>query len=304
MTATVYTKAEIDKLLAAAANIDAQQGATLLDLGARLARLEQPLPPPPPSDANVKWRDSIQSANNVAECGFDHQKTECPIGTLVSPSDANGANVSLVADPAGGPGKALRLYTRLAGLGGRAQVGLIGGNNLEFNKQAKSAEGIWVAWEAFYPVAIGAGGDPDPWLDFHGWHTLDAGQGNRLATSPGLHVHEDGSMRVHYAWNTIAQASGNESAWSAKPFSLGAWCTVESYRRHSASRDAAVRLWINRELVLEQTGMQTATAVTVNGNVECYFNLYGAQNDPVSKWAPDPYWYFLRNFRWGNGRLT
>ena len=68
----------------------------------------------------IFWTDSIQAGASPwgLPLGCAH-----PISTPVPCSDANGANVSVVPDPAGGPGKAMRHYMDVSNGGGRAQAG-------------------------------------------------------------------------------------------------------------------------------------------------------------------------------------
>jgi hypothetical protein len=118
------------------------------------------------SSSGVLWTDGIQ-AGTAENWGFDYMMTESPIGTSVKPSDANGANISRVADPLGGAGYALRFYTDFSRSadGVRAEVDLLSQSNTAFAAQAKSTKGIWVAQEWYFPQALSAGNDDYPWLN-------------------------------------------------------------------------------------------------------------------------------------------
>lgn len=291
MTAVVYTKTEVDLQLAPLVKALVATNSSLAALEARVAALEAP-PQPPPA---ALWHDSIQSATSVAQCGFDHTKIEHPINppTTIPGSDAGGANLSVVPDPMDATRKALRRFIRFSGGGGRAQNGWIGANNVAFNTQAKEPEGIYVAWDMLIPQALSATGAP--WLDICGFHSLDAGQSNRWATNPGLHLRN--SMQFLFEWG--AQRNPN-SSWATKPLPVGRWFQMEVFRQHSSARNAAVRCWLDSELVIEQTGVQTAAPS--HANVEGYMNWYGANEGGV--WTPDAVESLICNVRWDNGRLT
>lgn len=263
----------------------------LADLLLRVGKLEAvPAPPPPNPDVNVIYRDTIQTG--VWPWSFDWTMLEHPIGTLVQASDA-GANLSVVPDPAGGPGKAMK---HLVVWPGRAQAGVVSTTNPIFSAQAKSAAGLWIAFEMFIPVAMSAGGDPGSWLSIMDFHCVDANGANRTHTSPGLMLARDGSMKFRYEWGPV---SNPVSAYSDAPLPIGRWCEIEQYWKRSSAKDVTLQTWLDKVLVLTQTGVQTAQAsnITTNGSVEAHTKWYGA-----GLWAPGS--RYTRNFRVGSGRLT
>jgi hypothetical protein len=177
--------------------------------------------------ATILWTDDIQTGD--LPWGFDGVGVEHPIDTEVIPDDANGANLSRVLDPLSGGGYALRHYATFDTGGSRSQAGIYSFANAAFSDQAKSAEGVWVAQEWYFPDAIGAGGDAVPWINLWDWHSTDAGGGNRWHTSPGLMLCEDGSMRVRWEWGGPANDINPTSEDSTIPLPVGEWFDIEMY---------------------------------------------------------------------------
>jgi hypothetical protein len=247
------------------------------------------------------WTDAIQSGGGLY--GFDQLGTEHPIGTTVTPSDANGANLSRVPDPVGGPGYALRQYGVFDEGGARSQLGLYSFSESQsaFRDLALSGEPVYVAQEWYFPETIDAGGDGWAWLAFLDWHTTRDG-GDRWHTSPGILLQQDGSMRFQFGWGRDAagQVNGYNSDWSTIALPVGEWFDFEMRWQLATSQTATVSVWINGELALEQSGVQTAGQ---GHNVaELYIKLYGSDQGHTP-WSPVGITKYLRNVRISGERI-
>jgi hypothetical protein len=244
------------------------------------------------------WSDSIQSGNHPF--GFDGFITQYPIGNIVEADDANGANLSRVSDPDGGPGYALRQYGVFDENGARSQLGIWSFAQDEFRDLALSGEPVYVAQEWYFPETIEAGGDPWPWLSLLDWHTTADG-GTRWATCPGMMLNEDGSMRFHFAWGCPAgEVNGSTSDWSSIGMPVGQWLDVEMRWQFATGPTATVSVWINGELALEQVGVQTAPPQ--HSVVEFYIKLYGSDQGHTP-WSPRGTTKYVRNVRISGERI-
>jgi len=110
--------------------------------------------------ATLIWTDNIQTGSSP--WGFDLIQCQHPIDTDTACNDANGANVSVVADPAGGPGKAMR-YVVTSGGGGRAQAGIMSLANAAFGNQLANYGEVWIEEEIYLPSMPTPSGSY-PWL--------------------------------------------------------------------------------------------------------------------------------------------
>ncbi len=245
------------------------------------------------------WTDSIQSGSG--QYGFDGFVAQHPIGNEVMPSDANGANWSRVPDPLGGSGYAIRQYGVCDAGGARSQFALWSFSHQEFSDLALSGAPIYVAQELYFPETIDAGGDGWAWLSLLDWHTTKDGT-NRWHTSPGIMLKQDGSMRFQFAWGNGAGAdvNGPSSDWSSLSMPVGEWFDLEMRWQFASSQTATVSVWINGQLALEQTGVQTAGQ---GHNVaELYFKLYGSDQGHTP-WSPVGITKFVRNVRISGERI-
>ena len=246
---------------------------------------------------DILWTDGIQAG--AADWGFDYVMTECPIGNSVSPSDANGVNISRVADPLGGAGYALRFYTDFSRSdeGARAEVDLLSQANATFSAQAKSAAGIWVAQEWYFPQALSAGSDDYPWMNLWDWHSVGS---DRWHTSPGIMPAKDGSMRVQFVWGGGSAAYNETSGFSSIALPVGRWFNIEMHYTWSTST-VTLSLWIDGALALEQTVARTrANAHTI---VEMNTKSYGSTQGHT-QWTPTPTIRYVRNIRFADGPIT
>jgi len=250
----------------------------------------------------VFWASTEQTAG--APWGFSPNGVECehPIGTAVTCSDANGANVSKVPDPLGGPGYAIRHYAVVEDAAGstRAQVGVWWPYSDDFNNAMTSGQQVYFSEELYFPEEIVGTGEY-PWLNILDIHSIDYGGGNRTANRPAFMIMADfrdppGPMYLGLDWmhDTPVQASA--------PFPVGRWFTWEFSYRWTKQPDATMQVWIDGELVLTQHNVQTADAS--NDRVEFYLKAYTGRNGPSGHWSPDPIVYYRRNARWASSPLT
>jgi hypothetical protein len=240
----------------------------------------------------IVWTDMLQTGSSP--WGFDGLEIEHPIDNPVDPDDANGANLSRVPDPLGGGGYALRHFGIFDDGGSRAQAGIWSSSNDAFAAQAMSPEGVWVAMEWYFPEVMRAEG---AWLNLWDWHSLDDDGGNRWHTSPGLMLDEDGSMLVRWDWGGDAGDINPQSDRSSIPLPVGEWFDVEMHYVWTTS-GATLSLWIDGELALEQTGVQTRRSS--HRIVETYIKFYGQAD---STWTPTPSVRYTRNVRIARERI-
>jgi hypothetical protein len=259
-----------------------------------------PVPPAGPvtkPGATILWHDAIQTG--ASPWGFDGLGIERPIGVSVSPSDAIGVNLSKVADPLSPGGFAIRHYATFDNGGSRAQAGIYSFANSTFNAQAKSAQGIWVAQEWYFPQTLTAQGDDAAWMNLWDWHSTDAGGGNRWHTSPGLMLAEDGSMKVKWEWGGPSSAINSGTGLSAVALPVGRWFDVEMHYTWTTGK-TTLSLWVDGVLALEQPNVQTRAAS--HDTVETYMKFYGSNNGGAA-WSPGPSVKYTRNVRIAGERI-
>jgi hypothetical protein len=265
-------------------------GAELREDGHCCSGVWQPSACPRPD--YIVWTDSLQTGTRP--WGFDGLEVEHPIDNAVDPDDANGANLSRVMDPAGGSGFALRHFGLFDDGGARSQAGIWSFENEAFAAQARSEEGVWVAMEWYFPEVMEAEG---AWLNLWDWHSLDDDGDNRWHTSPGLMLDEDGSMRVRWDWGGDASEINPQSERSSIPLPVGEWFDIEMYYRWT-DEETTLSLWIDGELALEQSGVQTRRGS--HAIVETYIKFYGQAD---STWTPTPSVRYTRNVRVASERI-
>jgi hypothetical protein len=239
------------------------------------------------------WTDAIQSGSG--HYGFDGFETEHPVGQTVTPSDANGANLSRVADPLGGPGYAMRQYGVYDTGGARSQLGIWSFNQSQFRDLALSGAPVYVAQEWYFPEAMDAGGDPWAWLSLLDWHTTKDGA-DRWDTSPGMMLKQDGSMKFQLVWRN----ANGDSSWSTIALPVGEWFDIEMRWEFATGHTATVSVWINGNLALQQTGL--ATAGQGHNVVELYIKLYG-DDQGHTPWSPVGISKYVRNVRISGERI-
>lgn len=246
----------------------------------------------------ILWQDDIQGTS--ALMGFSGFGLEHPIGTQVTGSDQEGANLSRVANPSGS-GYALRHFGVFDTGGSRAQAGLYGDATPAFGNQATKPEGVWVAAELYFPEALiapSAGG----WLSIWDWHSIDAGtRGNRWHTAPGLMIASDGSMSLQLAWGNGAMHDINgDGPTSTIAMPVGRWFDLEMHYEWVDSPRGTIQVWLDGELILEQRNVQTR--VGSHAVVETYMKWYGSTFS-VGSWQPSPGIRYTRNVRVAGERI-
>ncbi len=246
----------------------------------------------------ILWRDSLQTGSNP--WGFDELLVERPTEVEIVGSDARGANLSRVGDPAGGAGFAMRHLCTFDQAGCRSEIGVWSFQNSAFNTQAKSAQGVWVAVEMYFPTVVTAGGEDFPWLNIWDWHSTDNGGGNRWATSPGVMLAHDGSMRLRFEWGGPSyDVNGDPTPYSTLALPVGRWVDVEMHYVWSTS-PVKIDIWIDGQAALSVTGV---TKRSSHSAIETYSKWYGAQNDGARSWTPSPTTRYTRNVRIANARI-
>ncbi|WP_152049662.1 heparin lyase I family protein [Tautonia marina] len=243
----------------------------------------------------ILWADDIQEGERP--WGFSGLSTQYD-GKTVEPDDANGANISRVPDPAGGPGFAMRHFAIFGPRVGRSQAGLWSFRNAEFAKQAKSEEGVYLAQEWYFPEALSAGGQARPWLSVWDWHSIGPNGKNRWHTSPGMFLAKDGSMRFRLDWN-YGMTGNPTTPWSTIPLPVGRWFDVEMYYKWTTG-PTTIKIWIDGELALEQTVSRTRHPD--HNVVETYMKFYGAAPS-TTPWSPTPSIKYTRNVRIAADRI-
>jgi hypothetical protein len=248
--------------------------------------------------AAILWTDNIQG--NTSTWGFDGLGIEHPIGTTVAPNDSNGVNLSRVVDPLGSNGFAMRHFATFDADGSRSQAGIYGDVNTIFGNQAKKPEGVWVAQEWYFPKAISAEGDAYCWINLWDWHSIDADRGNRWHTSPGLMLARDGSMKVGWEWGGPAGSINPSSKISSIAMPVGRWFDIEMHYVWSGTPTATLTLWIDGQVALEQSGVQTRAAS--HQIAETYMKFYGSTQGR-GPWVPTPSLKYTRNVRIADARI-
>ena len=238
------------------------------------------------------WTDSIQSGSSP--WGFDNLETQHPIDVTVAPSDANGANLSRVPDPLGGAGYAMRQFGRFDQAGARSQLALWSG---AFDDLATSGQAVYIAQEWYFPEALST--DSWGWLALWDWHSTGPSWGeNRWHAAPSLNLLTDGSMRVVLEWGgTAADINGWTGGQSSIGLPVGEWFDIEM-RYQWTAQTTTISVWVNGELFLEQSGVQTRDSD--HAYVETYIKLYGESD---TAWSPTPSIKYTRNVRISGERI-
>lgn len=238
------------------------------------------------AQGNILWHDEIQTGSGFF--GFQDFHVEHPIGTVVTPSDANGASLGRVADPLAGGGFALRHYGLLTDGGSRAQACIYGDVNTAFGAQAKRPEGVWVAMEWYFPEVLKVEGSSNderywwPWLAMMDFHAISMpSRANRWWGSPGLFVARDGSMKIEVGWSFGSGPQGK----STIPMPVGRWFDIEVHYQWTDTPTGTFTVWIDGQLALEQQNVQTHNSS--QGEVEMYLKLYG-DNQGGPNWLSNP----------------
>jgi hypothetical protein len=248
--------------------------------------------------ATVLWTDDIQTGS--IPWGFRPLQTEHPIGTAVVSSDANGASLTVVADPAGGGGKAMRHYGASGMSSWRAQAGIWTGDNKAFADQIAAHNEVWVEMEIYIPEAIVSSGNY-PFLNIMDFHSTDSNGAYRLHTNPGLFLCSSafgrcsgGSMKL-----VVRDYFGNQTGPSTAAVPIAQWFKLQVHWVWSLT-GAPITYWINGVQVLQTRG--TVTKRSSHTLVEFYDKWYG--DGQGGSWSPNPIIKYSRNVRFADAFIT
>lgn len=246
------------------------------------------------SQVTYLWQDGIQE--NVQPdwgWGAPGSGTAHPIETNVVPSDANGANLSRVADPLGGPLFCIRHYVNL-NPSGRSQLGLGFPTSPALQAQIQKPTGILAEAEFLFPVALTTAVPHWQWINLWDFHSVDANGANRQHTSPGIMLDQFSTMKFYLAWGANLNTINPASAMSSIALPVGRWFKIRIQYIWSLT-PITIKVWIDGVLALQQNGV--ITRVATNANVETYLKLYGGNNGDASNWIPEPTIRYSRNLK-------
>ncbi len=251
-----------------------------------------------PPGGTIIWTDDIQ--NGSPPWGFDLIQCQHSIDTEVACSDANGANVSVVADPAGGTGKAMRHYIVTSGSGGRTQAGVMSLFNSAFATQLANHGEVWIEEEAYFPSMPTPSGNY-PWLSIMDFHSTDSAGDNRWHTNPGLFLCATG-IDCSSADTGKLKARNFTDSIEAGPTTItvpiGRWFKLQVHWVWSTSA-VPITYWIDGVQVLQIT---MATRDPLQTAAEWYDKWYGY--DQGGAWSPDPLIRYTRNIRMSDAFIS
>jgi hypothetical protein len=111
---------------------------------------------------------------------------------------------------------------------------------------------------------------------------------------------QDGSMKVRWEWGGPANSINKTSALSAMAMPVGRWFDVEVHYVWADSPTATITMWIDGQLAIEQSGVQTrASSHTI---LETYMKFYGSTQGH-GPWTPTPSLKYTRNIRIAGERI-
>jgi hypothetical protein len=242
-----------------------------------------------PGEATVFFKDKIQTANEP--WGFDEALTEYPVGSFLSAgarSDSK-ANLSKVADPAGGSGYAIRQAVHANGPGGgRSELGVwtLGGTNASLRSHLRTGAPIFISMEVYLPAHTQPKvPDSTPWLAMYDIHPTAGG-----VWRPGWSAlwPEDGSDRL-----LVGRKDTDDEKYSSVEMPIGEWFTFEI--EWSGGPSQTVRTWINGQLATTQNNVQTTPSGGIISDFETYIKVYTEpQGQP---WVADPVIKYVRNYQ-------
>jgi len=106
-------------------------------------------------------------------------------------------------------------------------------------------------------------------------------------------------MRVWFGWGTADQINEPVSAKSTFSLPVGEWFDVEMKYQWTSGR-TTLSLWINGQLALEQSGVQTRDPQ--HEIVEVYVKFYGS-TEGGTPWSSTPSVKYTRNARISGERI-
>lgn len=244
--------------------------------------------PPGTGSGEIIWTDSIQTG--PSPWGFRYV-CEHPIGTGVRCSDSNGANISVVPDPAGGTGLAIRHYIVATG-GGRAQLVTSTLDNGALASQIQSRGEVWIEQEVYIPGPMPSSKGNRAWLSIMDIHSTGDLGANRWHTNPGLFLC---SVALRCSPRDIGKLAArnfrnNVLAHSSFQMPVDRWFKVQVHVPWSTA-PVPVTFYADGKKMLQITIPTKSDDHTV---FEWYSKLYGGHWQG-SAWSPDPLIRYTRN---------
>jgi hypothetical protein len=111
---------------------------------------------------------------------------------------------------------------------------------------------------------------------------------------------QDGSMRVQFNWGGPAGNINKASPYSTIALPVGRWFDIEMHYVWADTPSATLTVWIDGQLVLEQSGVQTRASSSQI--VETYLKFYGSTQGRGA-WTPTPSLKYTRNLRIAGERI-
>lgn len=239
---------------------------------------------------NIIWSDSIQTGSSPWGFRFI---CEHPIGTPVVCSDSNGANISIVSDPLGGPGKAIRHYVVPTG-GGRAQLGTSTFDNTALANQLASRSEVWIEQEMYIPGPIPTSTGKRAWISIMDVHSTGDFGANRWHTNPGLFLCSAalGCSSGDAGKLAARNLRNNKFVQSSFHVPIDQWFKVQVHVPWSTT-PVPVTFFVDGKIALQ---IKIPTKSSDHTVFEWYSKLYGS-NSVGSVWTPTPLIRYTRNVR-------
>jgi len=293
-------KSELDALKAmvsAQRNLVTRLATSTDAIVARLAAaVPTPEPAPAPVPSTVVWSDNFQTEPDYYKWSFfpvcQNSANSIPSGTLGS--DAAGASLSRVRDPAGGTGWAIRHYLDSAAGGYRAQMSLASWTLAPFGTQLAKGE-VWIEQEMYIPAPMPTAGDSDAWLSIQDFHSHGANGENWHHSHPALMLgspvmgRQPGQLVARNFQNNIF------SAPTVNTVPLNRWFRLQVHLPWRTTV-VPVKYYIDGTQVVQ---INMVTKAIDHVQLEWMSKWYGA-----GVWSPRPLIRYTRNVRIGSGFLS
>lgn len=288
-------QADIDRLKAAidkCADAIREIGAALVPILTDPVPVPVPVPTPTPG-GRVLWQDNIQTEADWLKWGPNFfpvvESGGANLGGLGS--DARGASLSRVRDPAGGAGWAIRHYLNPA-IFGRAQYSMASWTNSAFGAQAAKGE-VWIEQEMFFPalpVCNGSG-----WVSLMDFHSHTSTGTNWWNTNPGLMLASaDTRATPAQAGSLVARDKLNLTLSPPSPMKVpvGRWFKLLTHFIWSTTAQPTT-FYIDG---VEAAKVSSITKAPDHTQLEWMSKLYG-----VGNWSPSPLIHYTRNVKIADG---
>ena len=246
--------------------------------------------PPATGSGEIIWTDAIQTG--PSPWGFRYV-CEHPIGTGVICSDSNGANISVVPDPAGGTGLAIRHYIAPTG-GGRAQLVTSTADNAALANQITSRGEVWIEQEMYIPRPIPSSKGKRAWISIMDVHSTGELGANRWHTSPGLFFCSAALRCPSRDTGKFAARNFRNNVFAHSSFEMPVdrWFKVQVHVPWSTA-PVPVTFYVDGKEMLQIT---ISTKNDDHKVFEWYSKLYGGYW-AGSAWSPNPLIRYTRNVR-------